>query len=144
MSNTDTCLNCEHRWADHGQEICGQTSLDPNSPYACGCTRVSNDRPTPTRVELYDEQEGEWGPVDGITHIEITPEPGRLVRILQPTPEQREQLLTTMTRVSQGLAAFAEALQQARPMAEQFEAAGRRTRDRPAWQSPYGPPTRNH
>lgn len=77
----------------------------------------------------------------------------------QLTDEQREALLHNVTEVYASFAKFAEALvPQVRAAAETFAELGRQLKaaglldedgnpvrpDRPAWQSPYGPPKRRH
>nr|WP_119589813.1 hypothetical protein [Streptomyces scabiei] len=76
----------------------------------------------------------------------------------QITDEQREQLLKRSAELHAALAKFAESfVPVARALAESFAQLGRQLReaglldedgqpikaaDRPAWQSPYGPPSR--
>ena len=76
----------------------------------------------------------------------------------QLTDEQREQLLRSVANVTAALRQFAEALapaalamgQEFAKLSQALQAAGYldddgkpiKPADRPAWQSPYGPPTR--
>ncbi|MFI1677025.1 hypothetical protein [Streptomyces sp. NPDC020607] len=100
----------------------------------------------PTRVEqLVDD---EWKPVHGITNVVIYDEQ-QITRITERIREVQDAMTALMH-------AYAEA---ARPLLEQVgrafqtlhqarlvESDGKPTmrRDRPAWQSPYGPPARRH
>lgn len=99
----------------------------------------------PTRVELLDDT-GEWQPLHGITNIVIYDEQTALA--VADRIREVQEAMTAFMR------AYAEAV---RPVMEQLGRAIQTMReaglveddgtptkrpDRPAWQSPYGPPTR--
>jgi len=83
---------------------------------------------------------------------------------VQLTPEQQEQLLATMAKMTPDIQAIVQALttafapvvdaiaKQFAALQEAFQAAGLldangqpvKPADRPAWQSPYGPPQTRH
>ncbi|MEV2249376.1 hypothetical protein AB0I94_02265 [Streptomyces sp. NPDC050147] len=102
----------------------------------------------PTRVELLDDN-GEWQPLHGITNIVIYDEPEH-ARALADRIREVQNAMTDLMH------AYAEAI---RPVMEELGRAFQTMReaglveddgkparrpDRPAWQSPYGPPTRRH
>lgn len=98
------------------------------------------------RVEIYDPTTGEWATVEGITSVEIehTPDP----ELDRPWPGA----ITTDVQVDLGpfvraLEAAGNALRAvAHARRDQFALAPPpvETRERPAWQSPYGPPQKGH
>ncbi|MFC7869664.1 hypothetical protein ACFUS2_00690 [[Kitasatospora] papulosa] len=87
------------------------------------------------RVEI--EQDGGWVPVEGVTSIELhqeDPEPGTSVSWspLRPAGEVMAELCRLVEAASRAIQSTAL-----------VDDTGRiRRRDRPAWQSPYGPPQR--
>lgn len=84
-------------------------------------------------IRLEVERDGEWVPVEGVTSVELNAEEP------DPSPDPRAFFSPT-----------AELLAVARRLADvarQIDAATKHVRghrDRPAWQSPYGPPQRRH
>ncbi|MFD3574743.1 hypothetical protein [Streptomyces sp. NPDC058644] len=99
----------------------------------------------PTRVEILVD--GEWQPLEGITNVVIYDEP----EITRAVADRMREAQTAMTAF---MRAYAEA---ARPLIEEAGRAFQTMRDaglidddgkparrpdRPAWQSPYGPPRR--
>lgn len=106
----------------------------------------------PTRVELLDDND-EWQPVHGITNIVIYDEP-EVARMTAERMREAQEAVNAFMRafveavrpaVEQAAATLAEisrAAQAAGLLDEQGKPVERS--DRPAWQSPYGPPTRRH
>lgn len=99
-------------------------------------------------TEIHMMQDGEWVPVEGISSIEMNPDPEALL-------EQWTSFRTAFQSVTVALVEAAvpamRALARAAAAAEQAEqsqytlAPGRpRPARRPAWQSPYGPPQKGH
>ncbi|MFC8124678.1 hypothetical protein [Streptomyces sp. NPDC057302] len=102
----------------------------------------------PTRVELLGDA-GEWQPLHGITNVVVYNEP-EMARAAAERIREVQDAMTAFMR------AYAEAV---RPLLKEVGRAfqtmrdaglvdddGKPTRrpDRPAWQSPYGPPKRRH
>jgi hypothetical protein len=100
----------------------------------------------PTRVELLGDN-NEWQPLHGITNVVLYDEP-ETVRALTDRIRELQDAMTAFMR------AYAETV---RPVMEQVGRAFQTMReaglveddgkpakrpDRPAWQSPYGPPRR--
>ncbi|MEU0087208.1 hypothetical protein [Streptomyces sp. NPDC006274] len=90
------------------------------------------------------EQHGEWVPVPGIASIEISGDTDALA-------ERLAEVQTTLRRFVEALAPVARAYgERLAELGAALRAAGLldenarpvRRRDRPAWQSPYGPPRR--
>jgi hypothetical protein len=90
------------------------------------------------------EQDGEWVPVSGIASIEIAAAPDALAERLaevQTTLRRFVEALAPVARAyGEQLAQLGAALQRAGLLDEHAKPV--RRRDRPAWQSPYGPPQR--
>lgn len=125
MSDTDTCLNCEHLWADHGDDVCGQPARNPDCPYACGCTWADTDRPT--SVSLTDEEREQ------------------LLRTMATAAAELRKFVEAVLPVFQAAAAQAAQLFAALQKAGLLDEHGQLTKPtRPAWQSPYGPPQKGH
>lgn len=98
------------------------------------------------RVEIYDPTTGQWTELEGITSVEIEHTPD--------TELDRPWRGAITTDVHVDLGPFIRALEEAgnalraaaRAHREQFALAPPpvKTRERPAWQSPYGPPQKGH
>ncbi|GGZ51586.1 hypothetical protein [Streptomyces rubiginosohelvolus] len=96
------------------------------------------------RIEI--EQDGEWVPVDGVRSVELQQSE------VTPAPGDREaRINAAMERICRSMhRAIRDALripvEPTRRRQEQPEPPAPLTlpmrRDRPAWQSPYGPPPR--
>nr|WP_037829723.1 hypothetical protein [Streptomyces sp. NRRL S-325] len=87
------------------------------------------------RVEI--EQDGEWVRVEGVSSVKLhqeAPKPGTSVSrpLLRPASEVMAELCRLVEAASRAIQSTAL-----------VDDTGRiRRRDRPAWQSPYGPPQR--
>lgn len=95
----------------------------------------------PTRVEIMDKH-GEWQPLNGITNVVVYETPD-CVREAQETLRTALRAYAEALRpVLEQIARSFQALREAGAIDEDGKPA--RRPDRPAWQSPYGPPQRRH
>ncbi|WP_405676879.1 hypothetical protein OG292_19735 [Streptomyces sp. NBC_01511] len=88
-------------------------------------------------IEIYDEMTGEWAEIPGVTSVEIIADTTVFEAGLRSFRD-------ALTPAAEAVAAAARTITDAWPAAsDQLGREARRTRlDRPAWQSPYGPPPR--
>jgi hypothetical protein len=109
----------------------------------------------PIRVEILNA-DGQWQELEGVTDIEFHQEPTLAEQIAYAEAERVRMAQAVLaefaaayvaamrqaaSNAAQGLATFAEAL---RTPIDQDGKQVRPHTARPAWQSPYGPPTRRH
>lgn len=93
------------------------------------------------RMEVMGD-EGEWKPLEGITDVVIDEAPDRAREVHDTLRSFMRAYAEAMRPVMEQLARSFQAMRDAGLVDESGKPA--RRPDRPAWQSPYGPPQRSH